>query len=148
MLLYIFSGDGVQYDDTVTVYNACEDGGLTKCQRTVIHGVSWSDTKNRNVNRTGEASTQSLLLIVPQGADGKTYIDPLTFTRAANTYTFKGGDKVVLGECAYVVAGETATALSASWNYLSNKNFDHLVIIKNIDVKRFGGVVHHVEVGG
>lgn len=148
MLLYALSGDGVQYDDTVTVYNAYEDNGLTKYQRTVIHGVSWSDTKNRNVNRTGDAAAQSLLLIIPQGADGKAYVDPLTFTRAANTYTFKAGDKVVLGECAYVVAGTTAAALAASWNYLSNKNFDHLVAVKNIDVKRFDGAVHHVEVSG
>lgn len=140
--------DDVEYPDTVTVYNAYKDGKLTRYSRTTICGVSWDDSKNRNVNRVGKSEAQSLLLIIPQGANGKTYVDPLVFEGRPETYTMNDGDKVILGECDYVVVGEDERTLAEAWNHLSGRFFDHIVTVKSIDVKRFMGEIHHLEVGG
>ncbi|MEG0854573.1 MAG: hypothetical protein RSF82_11905 [Angelakisella sp.] len=112
--------------------------------RTVIHGAYLDFRKNSNVDKLGSKESNSFLLVVPQGADGKTYLAPTEYALRAvkdGCYTLVPNDKILLGE-----GREVATA--AEWREFTPSRVDGLTVAQYIDLKYWQGKLCHLEVGG
>jgi len=112
--------------------------------RVVIHHASLSFCKNSSLNKGHSTENIGFLLIVPQGADGFTFLLPHAYSKLVDKkgyYTISKQDKILLGE-----GGEIDSA--KDWGGLIPSNYDGLVVAQNIDIKYWQGKLCHIEVGG
>lgn len=128
-------------NQTITVYNRRESGGASTYKRTTIAGASMDFKRQWQEGKTGPSASTSCLLVIPQDADGKTFVLPAAYSGAEGTYTLAKDDKVLLGE-----GPEIAT--SAQWAAFIPSKVDGLVSIASVDPKYFNGELVHVEAGG
>ena len=110
-------------NDTVTVYRF--DGGAVT--RTVHDKAFLDSKKTESVERTGSSEANGFLLVVPGTA------------QACHV-----GDKVYYGEGPEV----PETDVADWWRSFIPTKVDGLVVVKYVDVKRWGGQVTHTEAGG
>jgi hypothetical protein len=111
--------------DTVTVYNyrSYQDGTAIKSRwdRTVLSGVQWKETANRNVSSDGTSRMDySVSIIIPANAraeDGKSYMRPDLYAtlpledRDHWTLDFKQAkDVIVHGACEQEIGDQYAIA--------------------------------------
>ena len=128
-------------NDTVTVYHF--DGGSVT--RTVHSNAFFDSKKNQNIERTGGTETNGFLLVIP-----------------GDSQACHVGDKVILGE-GPLVPGESPTGATGAtgadggsgtsgaaswWRAFIPSKVENLVVVKHVDVKRYGGVTVHTEAGG
>lgn len=131
-------------NQTVTVYHVDKSGDATVYRKTVINGAFLDFRKNANVEKVGEKESNAFLLVIPQGADGKSFLPPTDYEALSDKsgyYTLAAGDKVLLG------TGADITTTSAWAAFLPSTTFG-LVMIKYIDPKYWRGEICHVEAGG
>ena len=131
---------------TITLYNVWKEGSTQNYHKTVFHGSAFLESKKiYQEGRTGVTASNSALLVVPQGASGKTYIDPVAFEALSNKadyFTLRNGDKVVHG-----VGDDITTA--TEWANLIPSRAPGIVILSAVDVKRnLSGDIVHAEAGG
>lgn len=109
--------------DTVTVYHE-ENGEVTR----TVHERAYLDfKKTENIDRTGSAESNGFLLVIP-GDVQACYV----------------GDKVMLGEGPQVPDAEVLKW----WRTFIPTKVDGLVVVKYVDMKRWGGRYVHTEAGG
>lgn len=106
-------------NQTVTVYHWNSAGP----ERKVFRNAFLDFRKNRNVEKTGSAESNSFLLVIPGG-----------------TVPVAVGDKVILGEGPEITAQEWAS-------FIPSKVYG-LVVVKYVDPKYWNGVIVHTEAGG
>ena len=97
---------------TVTVYNYTAQG----YQRTVLHGVLWSDTKAKNVNNTGSSVVDSVKITIPFSVDAGdvAYKSPDDYqSDPAGAWSMQTDvkDFAVKGECPFDPAGKQISEL-------------------------------------
>ena len=127
-------------NQTVTVYNARSE----QYHKTVIRGAHFDFNRVWRETKTGNVAETKFLLVIPQGADGKTYVLPLSFAALEdkkNKFTLADGDKVILGEGPDITTKE-------QWSAFIPSKVDGLVQIKNADPKFLRGEIVHVEASG
>lgn len=110
-------------NDTVSVYHY-ENDAVTK----TVFGRAYLDSKKtENVERTGSTEASGFLLVIPGGEQACAV-----------------GDKAMLGD------GPDAPSEGAAawWRSFIPSKVDGLVVVKYVDVKRFGGEIVHTEAGG
>ena len=116
----------VPYDlckQTVTVYHM-EGGEVTR----TVHERAFLDRKKvENVERTGSSESNGFLLVIP-----------------GPTVACEVGDKVMEGEGPMVPASDVA----AWWRSFIPAKVGGLVVVKQVDPKRWGGSLVHTEAGG
>lgn len=131
-------------NQTVTIYNAVKQNGLVQYRKTVIeNGVYMGRGRSWSSDKTGTSARSPFLLVIPQGAGGKTYIPPTEYanTGTPGSFTLKDGDKVMPG-----VGPDVNTP--QEWNNLSPVNCDGVVTVKNANpVRGLTGEIVHVEAG-
>lgn len=109
--------------DTVAVYHY-DDGAVVK----TVYGRAYLDfKKTENVERTGSSEVNGFLLVIP-----------------GDSQACHVGDKVMLGNGVDVPPDD----VSAWWRSFIPSKVDGLVVVKTVDVKRFGGHIVHTEAGG
>lgn len=116
----------IPYDlcnDSVTVYHA-EGDAVT---RAYFERAYFDCKKTENVDRTGSSEANSFLLVIPGDAQA-----------------CRVGDKVVRGEGPAV----PQDGVMQWWRSFIPAKVDELVVVKYVDVKRFGGSIVHTEAGG
>lgn len=109
--------------DTVSVYHY--DGGSVS--KTVFDKAYLDNRKTESVGRTGGTEENGFLLVIPGPA------------QACHI-----GDKVMLGSGVDVPSGDA----NAWWRSFIPSKVDGLVVVKTVDVKRFGGRIVHTEASG
>lgn len=133
-------------NQTVTLYNAWKDNGKTRYHKTVFDKSARLESKrNYQESKTGVTASTPSLLIIPQGASGKTYVDPVMFDAAANKtglFTLRNSDKVMPG-----VGPDVSSA--DEWGDMLPSKVPGLVIIASVDpVRGLADQIVHVEAGG
>lgn len=131
-------------NQTVTIYHVVKGTPSAYCKTIVRGGAFLEFRKNANVEKTGASEVNTFLLVIPQGADGKTFFLPQAcdgLTVKGDNYTIAAGDKVLLGEGADI-------ASPIAWAALLPSNTDGLVVVRYIDPKYWQGSICHVEAGG
>ena len=108
---------------TVSVYHY-ENDEVTK---TVYEKAFLDFKKTQNIENTGSTEVNGFLLVIPGDA------------QACNV-----GDKVMLGNGVDV----PSESIPAWWRSFIPSKVDGLVVVKYVDVKRFGGKIVHTEAGG
>lgn len=125
------------FDSTVTVYNKHNE----QWQRTVISGVFWNAVKGSVQRKTGAASADSLLLLIPFTASvNRSYLPPKQWQNATNKslyFTLQSGDIVIKGDISYEIQKTSAE--------LKN-TYDDCLTISNVDTKDFSCDMSHWEV--
>lgn len=107
----------------VSVYHF-EDGEVTK----TVHEHAYFDAKKTEaVDRTGSTEVNGFLIVIP--GDSK---------------ACEVGDKVMLGDGVEPPSSDVA----AWWRSFIPSKVENLVVVKHVDVKRFGGKIVHTEAGG
>ena len=114
-------GAYVLCDQAVTVYHRSGKDAIT---RTVHASAFLDERKNLNVEKTGASEANAFLLVIP-----------------GSTQAVEVGDKVLRGE-----GPEIET--DAAWAALVPAKVAGLVVVKYVDVKRYGGQIVHTEAGG
>lgn len=107
----------------VTVYH--NDGEVVT--RTVFQKAYFETRKVGNVNQTGSSETNGFFLLIPDEAQA-----------------CRVGDKVCEGEGPEVPVKEQ----QAWWKSLIPTKVDGLVVVRNVDVRRWNGAIVHTEAGG
>ena len=110
-------------NDTVSVYHF-EDGEVTK---SVYERAYFDSKKTENVERTGSNDVSGFLIVIP--GDEK---------------ACEVGDKVMLGEGVAVPQTDAASW----WRSFIPSKVENLVVVRNVDAKRFGGRIVHTEASG
>ena len=110
-------------NDAVAVYHF-EDEQVTN---TVYEKAYLDFKKTQNIENTGSAEVNGFLLVVP-----------------GSEQACRVGDKVMLGAGVDVPDSNTL----AWWRSFIPAKVDGLVVVKYVDVKRFGGKIVHTEAGG
>ena len=130
------------FPHTVTIYNKYKDSaGTEKWQRTVLSGVFWDSSKGAVVRKTGVASADGLMLIVPMDVtvpSDRQYKKPKEWVALADktrTWTLQSGDTVILGEIDYEVVRSSKELLA----------YDDVLNISNVDTRDYGGGMSHWE---
>lgn len=131
---------------TVTLYNAYKLGNTTMFKKTIINNSAFLESKRvYQEGKTGVTAANSSLLVIPQGADEKTYVSPVEFDAAVDKsgiFTLRDSDKVLHG-----VGPDIADA--KAWARFTPSASPGLVIISTVDVKRnLDGDIVHLEAGG
>lgn len=133
-------------NQTITLYNVVSvgrDGRDKEYRRTVIKGVFFDNSKNYNINKTGQTNANSFNCIIPQNADNKIYVPPLAYKQLGeitNQYTLNSQDRIVLGVCT-----KEFSVNDTSW---ASFKADNMAVIRAIDEKYYNGELVHLEVGG
>ena len=97
------------------------------------------------MDKIGRQETNSFLLVLPSGWDGRpVWVDaaaarPLGADQPV--FSLAGGDKVFLGE------GPEILDLTA-WGKFIPASVPGLVVVKDVDAKYWNGSVCHIEAGG
>lgn len=134
-------------NQTVTVYNVVNQQGQPPFyRRTVIkNGARMDFNRQWQQSKTGATGGTSFLLVIPQGADGKTFVQPAEYAQLiapGAMYTLNKNDKVMLGEGPEINDPKT-------WGEFIPAKVDGLGIIMEVDPKAgLGGKIVHVEAGG
>ena len=126
------------FRDTMTVYNKYAAGGVEKWKRTVLHGVFWNSVEGAVLRRTGAASADSVVVLVPRSVAG--YVKPKAWeamTDKSGAWTVKPGDTIARGVVPVQIARSTKEL----------DGFDDVLTVTTVDDKPFGGLAH-LEVGG
>lgn len=110
-------------NDVVSVYHY-DDGYVTK---TVYERAYLGNSKAESVGRTGTSESNGFLLVVP-----------------GDTQACEIGDKVMLGDGPEVPDG----AVNNWWRSFTPARVDGLVVVKTVNVNRFGGKIVHTEANG
>lgn len=133
------------FPHTVTVYNKYKDAaGVEKWKRTVLSGVFWDSSKGAIIRKTGVASSDSLLLIVPMNVtviDKSIYKKPKEWDALPDKtgfWTLQEGDTVILGDLTYEVVKSSKEL----------QQFDDVLTITNVDTRNYGGGMDLWEVTG
>ena len=91
-------------DDTVTIYNAKRNTAADTdvYSRTVISGVSWYGGMKSTVDDSGLKAANQFTIRIPVAAyaQGKSYVDPITYAALSNVsayFTLSAGDLIVRG---------------------------------------------------
>lgn len=110
-------------NDVVAVYHY-EDGEITK---TVYERAYFDSKKTENIERTGSVDVNGFLIVIP-----------------GDVKACEVGDKVLLGG-----GVEPPFTDAASWwrSFIPSK-VENLVVVRNVDVRRFGGKIVHTEASG
>jgi hypothetical protein len=127
------------FPHTVTVYNKYIDGSTEKWRRTILKGVSWDSSKGAVVRKTGVASADGLMLLIPMSIPG--YRKPKEWAALpdkAGSWTLQSGDTVVLGAKDYGVVKSSKEL----------QQFDDVLTITNVDTRDYGCGMSHWEVSG
>lgn len=110
-------------NDTVAVYHF-ENEQVTK---TVFEKAFFDFKKNQNIENTGSTEVNDFLLVIP-GSEQACHV----------------GDKVILGEGPEIPDADVLKW----WRMFIPTKVDGLVVVKYVDVKRWGGEIIHTEAGG
>lgn len=127
------------FPHTVTVYNKYLDSGIEKWQRTVLKGVFWDSSKGAVVRKTGVTSADGLRLIIPMTVKG--YMKPKEWAALPDKtgfWTLQSGDTVILGDIAREVVKSSKEL----------QQFDDVMVISNVDTRKYGSDMDHWEVTG
>lgn len=127
--------------DTITLYNKYTSAGTEYWKRTVISGVYWNSVKGSMAQKSGPASADSVVLIIPHSA-ASGYVKPKAWTALSDrssSWTLQPGDKAVKGTCSVTATQSLTTALA---------NTDDVITVTRTDDKDFGGGMAHFEVSG
>ncbi len=129
---------------TVTLYNKAP--GANVFYKTVFTASAYLESKKVSQEaRTGITASNSVLLVIPLGASGYTFVDPIIFDALEDKtgyFTLRNGDKAVPGVGADMI---TVT----EWAHLIPGKVPGVVVIKDVDVKRnLTGEIVHIEGGG
>lgn len=125
----------------VTIFNKHEVNGTEKWQRTVLKGVYWNSCKGTIIRKTGVASADSAVIIIPKSINcNRKYIPPKQWRGVSDKsafWTLQSGDTIIKGDIKQEVIKSSAELQS----------FDDCLIITTVDSKDFGGNMAHWEVG-
>lgn len=131
------------FNDTVTLYNKYTDNGAEKWKRTVLRGVFWSSVEGAVMRKTGAASADSVVIVIPRRiAQGAGYYKPKAWEARADksaSWTLRAGDTVVKGELDLDIMRSAAKELSG---------YDDVLTITTVDDKDYGSRMAHWEVSG
>ena len=121
-------------NQTITVYSAKD------YHETVIHGAFMDFNRQWKENDTGMTGQSQCLVVIPQGADGKTFVPEHSFSSLLDTYTISKNDKILLGE-------GTAITTKEEWSAFIPSKVDGLVVVQKVNPQRgLDGSLAHVEV--
>lgn len=126
------------FQDTVTIYNKYAAGGEEKWKRTVLRGVFWSSVEGAVLRRTGAASADSVVVLIPGAVAG--YVKPKAWdalTEKGDSWTLRPGDTMA--------RGDVPTEIVRSTRELDG--LDDVLTVTTVDDRRFGGLPH-LEVSG
>ncbi len=135
---------GAACKQTVTLYNKIPS--KSEWYKTVFNASAYLESKKVfQEGRTGVTASNPALLVIPQSADGKVYVDPKAYDALADKtgyWTVRNGDKAYPG-----TGPDIATA--TDWSNLTSSNYPGVVTIASVDPKRnLAGAIVHVEAGG
>ena len=128
------------FNDTVTLYNKYMVDGAEKWQRTVLRGVYWNAIKGAVLRKTGTASADSVMVVIPRVLPG--YMKPKVWEadgEKSRSWTLRAGDTLVKGEVDADVTRSLTKELAA---------LDDVLTITTVDDMDFGGHMGHFEVSG
>lgn len=125
-------------DQTVTLYHA-EYEPEFQCQRVVFHGAYFDSRQTMDATITGQESERRCFLLLPSGNgrpvwNTENQIVPLQ----AERFCLQPGDRVLRGEGPIIACRE-------EWSRFVPANVPDLVVVKEVSVKEWLGVVRHVE---
>lgn len=126
-------------NDTITVYNKYLASNVERWKRTVLSGVYWNAVNGAVLRKTGAASADSVVVIVPRSLPG--YVKPKTWNALpdkSGAWTVQAGDMIVKGRIATEITRSAAKELSG---------YDDVLTVTTVDDKDFGGLAH-LEVSG
>lgn len=131
-------------NQTVTLYHADLKNGF-QCTRTLFRGAFFDAKKVQTVDKIGRQETNSFLLVLPSGWDGR----PVWVDMAAaqplgadqTVFSLAAGDKVFLGDGPEI-------SDRTDWGNFIPASVPGLVVVKDVDVKYWNAAVCHIEAGG
>lgn len=126
------------FNDTVTLYNKYTAGGVEKWKRTVLSGVFWNSVEGAVLRKTGAASADSVVVLIPGSVGG--YVKPKAWEALndkSGSWTVKPGDTMVRGDVPVEIVRSTREL----------DGLDDVLTVTTVDDKRFGGLAH-LEVSG
>lgn len=140
------------YSDKITLYNQYIDNGVLKWKTTVFNNVDLNVDKANIIRTYGENSNDLAKLHIRfdyvNGSivtGGNTYKEPMEYTGASNTFTFRSGE-----DFDFFRLGEDTTASYTDSDY-TDGFYNHM--LKNYEVYAITGcaiysVIPHFEVRG
>lgn len=127
---------------TATIYNKYVEAGVEKWKRTVLEGVFWDGIKGSVIRKTGVASADGLVLLIPRDVTVTgSYLKPKAWAALTNKdghWTIQSGDTVVLGALTFEPVKSAAEL----------KQFDDVFNVTNADPRDYGDDLAHWEVTG
>lgn len=126
-------------NDTITVYNKYMASNVERWKRTVLSGVYWNAVNGAVLRKTGAASADSVVVIVPRSLLG--YVKPKAWNALhdkSGAWTVQAGDMIVKGRIATEITRSAAKELSG---------YDDVLTVTTVDDKDFGRLAH-LEVSG
>ena len=131
---------------TITAYNVYKIGTATHYHKTIINSAAFMDFKRQwQEATTGTTANNPALIVIPQGADGKTFVDSIAFDELDSRdgfFTLRDNDKVYYG------VGPDITT-STEWSNFIPTKVHGVVTVKSVDIKKnLAGDVVHIEAGG
>lgn len=126
-------------NDTITVYNKYLASNVERWKRTVLSGVYWNAVNGAVLRKTGAASADSVVVIVPRSLQG--YVKPKAWNALpdkSGAWTVQAGDMIVKGRIATEITRSAAKELSG---------YDDVLTVTTVDDKDFGRLAH-LEVSG
>lgn len=126
-------------NDTVTVYNKYIASNVERWKRTVLPGVYWNAVNGAVLRKTGAASADSVVVIIPRSLPG--YTKPKAWEALPNksgSWTVQAGDMIVKGIVTIEITRSAAKELDS---------YDDVLTITTVDDKDFGSLAH-LEVSG
>ena len=126
-------------NDTVTIYNKYMASNVERWKRTVLSGVYWNAVHGSVLRKTGAASADSVVVIVPRSLPG--YTKPKAWNALpdkSGSWTIQAGDTIVKGCITPEIARSAAKELSG---------YDDVLTVTTVDNKDFGRLAH-LEVSG
>jgi len=131
-------------NQTVTLYHADLKNGF-QCTRTLFRGAFFDAKKVQTVDKIGRQETNSFLLVLPSGWDGRPVWVDMAAAQPLGTdqpvFSLAAGDKVFLGD------GPEISDLT-DWGKFIPASVPGLVVVKDVDVKYWNAAVCHIEAGG
>lgn len=127
-------------NDTVTIYNKYVEAGAEKWRRTVLRGVFWNSVEGAVLRKTGAASADSVVVIIPLSLPG--YVKPKVWegvTDKKGFWTVKPGDTLVKGNLQVEISRSAAKELD---------HLDDVLTVTTVDINDFPSKMAHLEVSG
>lgn len=127
-------------NDTVTIYNKCVQAGAEKWQRTVLKGVFWDSVEGAVLRRTGAASADSVVVVIPRTLPG--YLKPKAWDALMDRrghWTVRPGDILVRGQVGIEIVRSAAKEL---------EHLDDVRTVTTVDDLGLRSGMAHLEVSG